>query len=76
MEECNDWLLSTRNVFNGTVTRVSRGQVAVEVDMKTPDGLELTSTITVPSADKLALKEGSKVTAAVKATTVILAVKK
>lgn len=52
-----------------------RGQVAVEVDMDC-DGLPMTSTITVPSADKLGLKEGAPVTAAVKATTVVLAVKK
>jgi len=66
---------STRNVYSGKVTKVVRGQVAVEVDMDC-DGLPMTSTITVPSADKLGLKEGAPVTAAVKATTVVLAVKK
>ncbi len=76
LDDIDGYLLSTRNVFPGTVTKVVRGQVAVEVDLMTKEGLELTSTITVPSADKLALKEGSAVTAVVKATTVVLGVKK
>ena len=75
LEDASDYVFSTRNVYSGKVTKVVRGQVAVEVDMDC-DGLPMTSTITVPSADKLGLKEGAPVTAAVKATTVVLAVKK
>ena len=75
LEDASDYVFSTRNVYSGKVTKVVRGQVAVEVDMDC-DGLPMTSTITVPSADKLGLKEGAPVTAAGKATTVVLAVKK
>ncbi len=69
------WVFSTRNVFPAVVTDVRRGQVACEVDMETAAGLSLTSTITVVSADRLGLEKGKKISAAVKASQVILAAK-
>ncbi len=69
------WVFSTRNVFPAVVTDVRRGQVACEVDMETTAGLSLTSTITVVSADRLGLEKGTKISAAVKASQVILAAK-
>ncbi len=69
------YVFSTRNVFPAEVTDVRRGQVACEVDMQTAQGLNLTSTITVVSADRLGLQKGSKISAAVKASQVILAAK-
>ncbi len=75
LDDADGYVFSTRNVYAGTVTKVVRGQVAVEVDVDC-EGLPMTSTITVPSADKLALKEGAPVTCAVKATTVVLAARK
>ena len=75
LDDADGYVFSTRNVYAGKVAKVVRGQVAVEVDVDC-GGLEMTSTITVPSADRLALKEGAPVTCAVKATTVVLAVKK
>lgn len=76
LADADDYLFSTRNVFPGTVTEVRSGQVATEVDLETATGLSLTSTITVVSAERMKLHKGSKVSAAVKAPQVILAVKK
>ena len=75
LDDADGYVFSTRNVYAGKVAKVVRGQVAVEVDVDC-GGLEMTSTITVPSADRLALKEGAPVTCAVKATTVALAARK
>ncbi len=75
LDDADGYVFSTRNVYAGKVDKVARGQVAVEVVVDC-NGLEMTSTITVPSADRLALKEGALVTCAVKATTIVLAVKK
>lgn len=76
LADADDYLFSTRNVFPCTVTEVRKGQVAAEIDMETESGLSLTSTITVVSAGKMNLARGSKVSCAIKAPHVILAVKK
>lgn len=76
LADADDYVFSTRNVFTGTVTDVHNGKVATEVDIETASGLALTSTITVVSAERMNLAKGSKVSAAVKASQVILAVKK
>lgn len=76
LADADDYLFSTRNVFSGTVTEVRNGQVATEVDIETASGLALTSTITVVSAERMKLEKGARVSAAVKASQVILAVKK
>lgn len=75
-DETEDLILSTRNVYRGTVTDVARGQVMVDVTMAMEGGLAMTSTITVPSCEKLHLVKGASVTAAVKASAVVLAVRK
>lgn len=76
LEEADDWLLSTRNQFTGTVKAVRPGAVNTEVDMELPGGQTLCAIVTVASAEKLKLAPGSRVTAAVKASSVILAVQK
>lgn len=76
LEDAGDWLLSTRNQFTGTVRAVRPGAVNTEVDMELPGGQTLCAIITVASAEKLKLAPGSTVTAAVKASNVILAVQK
>lgn len=76
LEEAEDWLLSTRNQFTGTVKAVRPGAVNTEVDMELPGGQTLCAIVTVASAEKLKLAPGSRVTAAVKASSVILAVQK
>lgn len=76
LEEADDWLLSTRNQFCGTVKAVRPGAVNTEVDMELPGGQTLCAIVTVASAEKLKLAPGSRVTAAVKASNVILAIQK
>ncbi|WP_297217033.1 TOBE domain-containing protein [uncultured Desulfovibrio sp.] len=76
LEDAEGWLLSTRNQFAGTVKAVRPGAVNTEVDMDLPGGLSLCAIVTMDSAQRLKLAPGSKVTAAVKASHVILAVEK
>lgn len=75
LEDADDWLLSTRNQFAGTVTAVRPGAVNAEVDMALPGGQTLCAIVTMTSAERLNLAPGSRVTAAVKASSVILAVR-
>ena len=75
LEDAEGYAFSTRNVYAGRVARVVRGQVAAEVTVDC-GGIEMISTVTVASADRLALKEGAPVTCAVKASAVVLATKK
>lgn len=64
--------LSARNAFEGTVKEVKKGVTTshVLVDVK---GLTVTSSITNEAVDDLGLKVGSKVTAIIKSSDVILA---
>ena len=65
--------LSARNQFKGTVKGIRRGGVVAEVVVDIGNGQEIVSVITNDSVDRLALREGSQVTAIVKATEVLLA---
>ena len=65
--------LSARNQFKGRVTRIVQGGVVAEVTVDIGNGQEIVSVITNGSVERLSLKEGSEVTAIVKATEVILA---
>lgn len=76
LEDADGWLLSTRNQFQGTVTAVRPGAVNTEVEMELPGGLSLCAIVTMNSAERLKLVPGGRVTAAVKASHVILAVEK
>lgn len=76
MNDADDYLLSTRNRFAGTVKEVTPGAVNAEVVVDLPGDGEITSIITMGSLRKLGLKKGEGVTAIVKAPSVILAVKK
>ena len=76
MTDAEDYLLSTRNQFKGTVSDIKRGQVNAEVLVDVPNTNGVSAVITVTSLDKLGLVKGSKVTAIVKAMNVILAVPK
>ena len=67
---------SARNTFWGTISSVRPGAVNGEVVVDLGADGEMTSIITMGSISKLGLAEGSKVTAIVKATNVIMAVKK
>ncbi len=66
--------LSARNQLKGTVQALTRGTVATEVQIDLGNGNEITSTITVGSADRLNLSVGQEVTVFIKASDVIVGV--
>jgi molybdopterin-binding protein len=65
--------LSARNKLAGTVSSISKGEAIANVVLDV-QGQRLVASITVEALDELGLSEGSKVTAVVKASDVILAV--
>ena len=64
--------ISARNQIKGTVTSITQGEAIANVEIDA-DGLRLVSSITVEAAKELGLREGTEVTAIVKASDVILA---
>ena len=64
--------ISARNQLSGTVTSVNEGAAIANVAIDV-NGQRLVASITVEAARELGLKEGSEVTAIVKASDVILA---
>ncbi len=50
--------LSTRNQLKGKVKEVKKGLFNAEITIELPDGTEITSIITITSAERLGLKEG------------------
>lgn len=67
----NDMKVSARNLIPGTVKKVHIGMVNAEVVIDA-GGCEIVSVITKESAEHMGLKEGSKVKAMVKATSVMV----
>ncbi|HEY9450443.1 MAG TPA: TOBE domain-containing protein [Gemmatimonadaceae bacterium] len=65
--------LSARNQFPGAVLAVRLGTVMAEVVIDIGGGHEIVSVITRASAERLALREGDRVTAVIKSTEVLLA---
>jgi len=63
--------LSTRNQLKGTVKEIKRGSVNGEVTVDI-GGQMMTSSITLSSIDRLALKVGDAVVVIVKATDVMI----
>jgi molybdopterin-binding protein len=63
--------ISARNQFEGTVISIEEGQVNAKVVVDT-GGQKLTSIISVEALRDLELKEGSPVTAIIKASSVLL----
>lgn len=63
--------ISARNQFEGTVISIEEGQVNAKVVVDT-GGQKLTSIISVEALRDLDLKEGSPVTAIIKASSVLL----
>ena len=64
--------VSARNLIPGTVKKVTIGMVNAEVVIDTGHGVEIISIITKESAEHMGLKEGSKVKAMVKASSVMV----
>lgn len=63
--------LSARNQIPGTITSITKGAVMAEVQVRV-EAADVTSAITLGSANSLELKEGDAVTVVVKATEVII----
>jgi molybdopterin-binding protein len=63
--------LSARNQLKGTVTSVEVGAIMSEVVVDV-GGQEIVAAITRGSAERLALQEGMRVTAVIKATDVMI----
>jgi molybdopterin-binding protein len=66
--------LSTRNAFDGTITKLIRGPVSTEVTIRVAEGVEIVSVITTNSAKRLKLRKGQRAHALIKADHVIVGV--
>ncbi len=66
--------ISARNHIPGTVKSIKKGPVSTEVVMTIAGGAEIVASITTYSAEKLTLKEGSKVFAIMKASEVMIGI--
>jgi molybdate transport system regulatory protein len=66
--------ISTRNVLNGTIGNIHVGAVNSEVEVKLSGGTVLTAIITNGSIQRMQLAVGEQVSAAFKASSVILAI--
>jgi molybdopterin-binding protein len=64
--------LSARNKLTGSVTAITKGEAIANVVLDVA-GQRLVASITVEAAEELGLKEGSSVTAVIKASDVLLA---
>ena len=65
--------LSARNQIPATVTSITQGEAIANVTLDA-GGVRLVASITVEAVKELGLKEGSQVTALVKASDVIIGV--
>ncbi len=66
--------ISARNHIPGTVKSIKKGPVSTEVVIAIAGDAEIVSSITTYSAEKLGLKEGSKVFAIMKASEVMVGI--
>lgn len=66
--------ISTRNVLSGTISDILFGAVNSEVDVKLSGGTVLTVIVTNGSVERMQLAVGEQISAAFKASSVILAV--
>ena len=65
--------ISARNQLAGTVTRITRGEAIANVELDV-SGQRLVASITVEAVEDLGLQEGSRITAVIKASDVMVAV--
>ena len=65
--------ISARNIFQAKVENIVKSSVNAEVTLAIAPGIELVSTITSASADRLELVKGKEVFAIVKASSVMIA---
>jgi molybdopterin-binding protein len=64
--------ISARNQLKGTVQGITRGEAIANVALDVA-GRRLVASITVEAVDELGLREGSEVTAVIKASDVMIA---
>jgi molybdopterin-binding protein len=64
--------LSARNVLKGRITKVNHGVVESEIVIELSPGVEIVSTITKASAERMNLKVGDVAHAIIKASNVII----
>lgn len=76
MTDADEYMVSARNRFTGRVKKLTRGFVNGEVVIELPGGMELTGIISLDGLNRLRLEQGDTATAVVKASNVIVAVKK
>jgi len=74
-EDCG-YHFSARNQFPGAVKAIAEGAVNTTVHIQTDAGFALTAVVTNEAADEMTLKVGSRLLALVKASSVLIAVKK
>ena len=65
--------LSARNVFQGKVVEVKKGQVAAKVRVDIGGGNVITSSILTDSVEELGINVGDEISAVIKSSDVILA---
>jgi molybdopterin-binding protein len=65
--------LSARNVLQGKVVDVTKGQTTAHVKIQVASGVVVTASITNEAVDDLALKVGDTASAVIKASDVIVA---
>ena len=65
--------LSARNLIPGTIKEITVGMVNAEVVIEISVGVEVVSVITKSSVDRMGLKKGDKISAMIKATSVMVA---
>ena len=66
--------ISARNTLKGTVKAIKLGEVNAEIVLDLNNGMELTSTITRTSAERLGLEVGKAAYALIKSSDVIVGV--
>lgn len=70
----NAMKISARNQLAGTVKAIKKGPINAEIVITIAGGNDIVSIITLSSAEKLKLKEGSKVYAIMKASEVMVGI--
>ncbi|MEQ4703602.1 TOBE domain-containing protein [Providencia huaxiensis] len=76
LSNAEEYNFSARNQFNGVIESIEKGSVNSVVNLKTSAGTLLSAVVTNNSTVELGLNVKSKVTAIIKASSVILATKK
>lgn len=64
--------LSARNILKGKIKELKKGMVMAEVIIEVASGVEVVSTITTGSVDRLGLDVGKDVEVVIKATSVMI----